>query len=386
MSRRVLLYARVNPADEGGVQGVVAWLARHLRSRGHRVTTAWAFPAPSGTGDVTLPSRPLVMRGRFPAPRSTAWAARALLRLSIALLRLRPHVVNVHYVTGEALYFAWLKRFFRYRLVLSFHGSDILRTQPEDAPLLPRILPRADAITAVSRLTASRLRAYPGVSSARVHIIPNGIDVDFWSTPVAAGDLRAREPVVLSVGRLDPVKGHDVLLRAFRLVLARVAGARLVVVGEGGYRNVLEALAADLGIAGAVEFAGQLDAGRVRQRLGEAQVFALPSRSEGLPIALLEAMAAGVPAVATAAGGTPEVLSAGGGVLVPPEDAPALAEAIVELLQDPAASAALSAAGRLRAASFTTTLSASSYEQVLLASDRGQTGVRPGTEPVHSGR
>ena len=384
MARRVLLYARVNPADEGGVQSVVDRLAHHLQARGHGVTVAWAFPVPAGRRDRFLPCRPVVIRGGWPAPRSTLWAAGALLRLASALLRLRPHVVNVHYVTGEALYFALLKPFFRYRLVLSFHGSDVLRTQADDAPLLPRILPRADAITAVSRLTAARLRALPGVDPARVRVIPNGVDREFWDGAGSAAGVDARVPMVLSVGRLDRVKGHDVLLRAFPRVLDRVPGARLVIVGDGGDRAALAALAAELGIAQAVRFAGQLRAAEVRGHLRAARVFVLPSRSEGLPIALLEAMAAGVPVVATAAGGTPEVLEGGCGVLVPPEDAAALGEAVAALLLDAAAQRSLSRTGRQRAAAFSAPAALAAYEE-LLCSGGGQTGVKPGTEPLDPG-
>ena len=383
MPRRLLLYARVNPADEGGVQAVFSRLARHLESRGHGVVKAWALPSPAGAGDLTIPLPPLVMRGRLPAPRSALWACRALARLSYALLRHRPHVVNVHSVTGEAIYFALLKPLFRYRLVLSFHGSDVLRTQADDAPLLPRILPRADAITAVSELAAARLRGFSGVDPACVHVIPNGVDRDFWGAP-GGGDVQARGAVVLSVGRLDPVKGHDVLLRAFPRVLDRVPAARLVIVGDGGYRETLERMAEGLGIAPAVQFAGPLEAARVREWLWRSRVFVLPSRSEGLPLALLEAMAAGVPSIATAVGGSPEVVTAGTGILVPPEDAGALGDAIAALLGDAPGLGVLSRRGRVRAAAFSSTATNAAYEAVLTGSDGGQTGVRGGSDPGHA--
>ncbi|HXE79728.1 MAG TPA: glycosyltransferase family 4 protein, partial [Vicinamibacterales bacterium] len=351
MSSRILLYARVNPADGGGVQSLVQGLARHLRARGHEVTKAWAFPAPPGSEDLTLPLRPVVLRGRLPAPRSTIWAAGALGRLTRLLFRLRPDVVNVHYVTGEAVYFALLKPLFRYRLVLSVHGSDVLRTQAPDAPLLPYVLPAADALTAVSPLTVAALKEYPDVNPARIREIPNGVDYGFWS---AGSDVRPgnRAPVVVSVARLDRVKGHDVLLHAFALVRARVPAARLVIVGEGGQRSALETLARLLGIAPAVEFTGQLDAEGVRERLRTARVFALSSRSEGLPIALLEAMAAGATCVATNVGGTCEVLTPGTGLLVPSEDPAALAEAIVRLLVEDHSAARLILEARRRAARF----------------------------------
>ncbi|MBA3884874.1 MAG: glycosyltransferase family 4 protein [Acidobacteria bacterium] len=349
---RVLLYSRVNPADGGGVQAVVRRLARSLRGAGHTVIQAWSTPDP-GADDWTrcfpLPQVPGTAAPR--SARSVAGACKAVVRLAAALGGFRPDVVNYHFVTGEALYFAWLASICRYKLVLSAHGSDVLRPKPWDAPLLPRILAGAAAVTTVSRLTARRvIEDYP-VDPARVSIIPNGVDCDFWSN-VRGVRLAQRPPTILAVGRLHPVKGHDVLLRAFALLAGAHPHARLVLVGDGGFRHTLEVLTAELGITGRVEFAGQLGPEAVRARMAAARCFVLPSRSEGLPLALLEAMAAGLPVVATRVGGVPEVVDESHARLVPTEDPPRMAAALQAALVDSTASEGLAARGLQRARQF----------------------------------
>lgn len=366
MSLRVLLYSRVNPADGGGVQAVITRLARHLRSRGHHVVTAWRLPNPDPAAADRVYDLPLLAwRHGAPAPRSSLAAAGALLRLACRIARYRPAVVNVHYVTAESLYFLLLKPLFRYRLVLSVHGSDLFRPKPWDAPLLPFLLRGADAVTVVSSLAAARVRANPGVNPARVRVIPNGVRFEFWSG-TGGGDVASRAPVILSVGRLHAVKGQDILLRAFPRVRARVGHAALVIVGEGAARGELERLAAELGIASAVEFAGRLAPEEVRARMGAARVFVQPSRSEGLPLALMEAMAAGLPAVATRVGGVPEIIAPGSGAMVPAEDPDALADALSDVLLNPRLASDLGRRARERASGFSAADADGAYEALFV--------------------
>lgn len=366
MALRVLLYSRVHPEDLGGVQVVFNRLAAHLQRRGHVVTKAWGGEA--GTppaGDQSWPLQPLVWRRGLPAPRSAVRAAAAMLRCCCGLLRTRPDVVNVHFVTGESTYFALFKPLFGYRLVLSAHGSDVLRPEPPDAATLPRLLADADALTAVSRVTAERVARVAGIEASAIAVIPNGVDVAFWSRHVGTTPVAERPPVVLAVGRLDPVKGQDVLLHAFGDVLRRVPQARLVIVGGGGFLTRLEAIARERHLASRVQFTGPLGPEAVRAHMGEARCFVLPSRSEGLPLAPLEAMAAGLPVVATRVGGVPEIIVPGTGVLVPPEDPAALAEAVADLLTDDQRTAEVAANGRVRAHAFSAAEADAAYERVL---------------------
>ena len=139
--------------------------------------------------------------------------------------------------------------------------------------------------------------------------------------------------VLGTVGRLEAVKGHDVLLRAFAMARRHVDSLRLLLVGEGSQRFRLGTLARELGIEDTIEFVGYQTL--IQPWLARMDCFVLPSRYEGCSNALLEAMAAGRPVIATRVGGTPELVDDGvSGLLVPSEDAEALARAIVDLCCD----------------------------------------------------
>lgn len=184
-----------------------------------------------------------------------------------------------------------------------------------------------------------------GVTPDKLWSIPNGVDLDAFA-PTAAGEraaLRAAHglpagPLAIFTGRLAHVKGLDVLLQAWSHVRATLPDARLALVGEGEEREALERQARELGHADSVVFyGGSTD---VAPLLRAADAFVLCSRTEGLPVSLLEAMATGLPVVATAVGGMAQLLEDGvTGRLVPVEDAPALGRGLVEVLSSPAVGA-----------------------------------------------
>jgi glycosyltransferase involved in cell wall biosynthesis len=179
-----------------------------------------------------------------------------------------------------------------------------------------------------------------GYGALPMLLVPNGVDTERF-TPLATADpgpkaARADSTgVVVCVARLAPVKGVDVLLHAWRLVSERAPWARLVLVGGGPLQPPLERLSVDLELQACVEFAGeQSDA---LPYLRRAAIAVLPSHGEGLSNALLEAMACGLPCVATRVSGSEDVIQQGvNGLLVEPGDARALADALLTLLCDPA--------------------------------------------------
>ena len=172
----------------------------------------------------------------------------------------------------------------------------------------------------------------------KVRVLLNGVD----ATPVDADRGRASlteigapagAPVVVAAGRLTNQKGFDVLIRAFAPVVREVPDATLVILGEGGQRRSLTALAESTGCAGSIIFAGHRD--DVREIIAGADVYALSSRNEGMANTLLEAMSVGTPIVATDVSGTTEAVRDGeDAVVVPSEDPGALAAAVVGLLRD----------------------------------------------------
>lgn len=363
---RVAVYSSTSPVAWGGVQAVIDRLIRGLRHRGHAVGELWAEQRPdvdhAGAVPLPLPSA----SGDASVLRSSIEATRSLGRLATTLRRFRPDVVNVHFLRAEVLHFLLLRPWLGYRLVLSAHGSDVLRSRGlRERVLLPLVLPRADAVVAVSEPVADHLRRLRFLRGDRLHVIPNGVDVDFWAESVDGGAaLERRGPVAVSVGRLERVKGHDVLVRAWPLVLDRVPGARLVIIGEGEELDRLRRLSEELGVDATVTFAGHLDADRVRSELARGRALVLPSRSEGMPLALLEGMAAGLAPVASSVGGVPAVLVGDAGLLVPPDDPRGLADAVARVLVDDDLAASVGDAARRRAGDFSADRVDRAYERL----------------------
>lgn len=223
----------------------------------------------------------------------------------------------------------------------------------------------AHQVVANCRAAADRLR-WERVPARKISVIANGLDVAGYAPrpPRAAGRR------IVTVANLRREKGHDVLLDAAAIVLRRCPDARFDIVGAGPERGALEARAVALSIAGAVSFPGHCE--DVQARLAAADLFVLPSRSEAFPNAVLEAMAMGVPPIASAVGGLLEVIDdQRNGVLVPPDDADALAAAIGALLADPIRAAQLGAAARARAEEFSFTRMVAAFERVYLTTREG---------------
>ena len=204
-----------------------------------------------------------------------------------------------------------------------------------------------------------------GVPAARLSVIPNGVDVDYFQPAPEAGPYPA---VALSVARMVPDKDLDTLIRAFAEVAPEFPQAQLWLVGEGPLLGNLQQLAGELLPAGACRFIPpQAD---LRPLFRQAGLLALSSRTEALPNVVLEAMAAGLPVAATAVGGVPELVTpARTGWLAEPSDPPALAAALRRLLANPEQCRDFGREGRRRVVrDFSLGAMVSRYQEVLLAS------------------
>lgn len=239
-----------------------------------------------------------------------------------------------------------------------------LRRQPK---LISRLV---DRYLAVSNAVASQLRDDFGIDASKIEVVHNGIASESFiaSRPEALRETLTRGhhgPIVLTVARLDQGKGHGDLLDAARLV----PDALFVLVGDGPERAALESKARELGVADRFVFLGERR--DVPSLLACADVFVLPSLSEGLPLSVLEAMAAGVPVVATAIPGIDEIVTHGRtGLLVPSSTPTELARAILQLCARPEEGRALAAVAQANVKSrFSTERMvnrvASVYEEVL---------------------
>jgi glycosyltransferase involved in cell wall biosynthesis len=259
-----------------------------------------------------------------------------VLRLARLISRAGIDVVHTHNVTPW-LYAGLAARLAGARLVHTEHSNlfphqrRLMAAERWLARLTDVIISDSDKVR--RGLLGQRLPA------ERIRTIVNGIDTARFAGREPSQALRASvgvapgQPVLGAVGRLVPVKDHETLLRAFAEVCRQRPEAVLVLVGDGPQRALLEQLAQQLGVAPAVRFAGEVP--DVAPWLALLDVFVLPSLSEGMPLTLLESMAAGVPAVATRVGGIAEALLEGEtGLLVPPKDPQALAQALLRLLGD----------------------------------------------------
>jgi glycosyltransferase involved in cell wall biosynthesis len=198
----------------------------------------------------------------------------------------------------------------------------------------------AHTIVANSRAAADQLIA-ERVPAHKIAIVPNGLDAD----AVVAHTPRTRRRKVIVVANLRPEKGHDVLIDAAVDVLRRFPDASFEIVGGGRQLQPLIDRAAAKGVLHAFTFLGHRD--DVAERLGAADLFVLPSRSEAFPNAVLEAMAAGLPVVTSAVGGMLELVDDGRtGLLAPPDNPSALADRIVRVMDDSGLAARLGSAAR----------------------------------------
>jgi glycosyltransferase involved in cell wall biosynthesis len=320
---------------------------RHLLTLLPALAERGAEPVFVGLDDPAWDAEPFYRELEVPSVRLRAGRdldPALLLSLGRTLRRLRPDVVHTHLVHAD-VYGAVASRV---PLVSTKHNDDRFRLGPfrHVERLLARRASRVIAITeALARFSVERV----GLPAGKVEVIHYGLD----APPAAWGEnpsvlVPEGARVLLAICRLVPQKGVDVAVRALADVRQKQPETVLVVLGEGEEREALVRLAADLGVADAVFLPGR--AGDVAEWLARAEILVHPVRWEGFGLAVLEAMLAEKPVVASAVSSIPEiVVDAETGLLVPADDAPALAAAVSRVLADGHLATAFGAAGRERA-------------------------------------
>lgn len=335
----------------GGITTYVVNVAKACVSRGHEVIVA----SGGGSLEPTLEEQGIA-HWRVPLHTKTefsfqvAWAGWQLDR------KLREHRVDIlHAHTRTAQVVAhWLSRRHRIPYVTTWHGFYRHRR------LGRRWFPcTGDLTIAISSEVRGSLMQDGYVPEHRIRLIYHGIDVDHFAQAPSAADIQTyrmswlsdQRPVIGCVGRLASggVKGFDLLLGAAKLVQRDIPNLEVLIVGDGPRRAFLESEAARLGIRDRVHFVGAVHDVRIPMTLIDVFIFA--SRwPEAFGLSLIEAMAMGRPVVATRTGAVPEIIEHGrNGWLVPPDDAEALAEGVLRLLNDPAMAAQLGGAAQVRA-------------------------------------
>jgi glycosyltransferase involved in cell wall biosynthesis len=271
---------------------------------------------------------------RFESSWLTAQVARTAAAVSG---RFQPEVLQASRALPEAVAAARLGRRLGLPVAAIAEGSELMKSLPREArreSLVAELNGGVDALIYVSEALRSAGHAL-GLSHPLERIVWNGVDTARFQR--LSGPRPSEQATIISVGNLYRVKGHDLLLRALPLVQARSNRiVKLRIVGDGPERGALQALALSLGLHDAVEFVGKVPNRLVPDLYRAATLGCLPSRSEGLPVSALEAMACGLPVVATRVGGLPEIVREGvTGVLVGPESPAELAGGLVKALSRP---------------------------------------------------
>ena len=340
---RVLrIFSRLNV---GGPAVHVILLAEGLAPLGYQTTVALGAEAP-WEGDLRALANQKNVRcvdvpglGREIRP----WAdARALWGLYRMMRAFRPHIVHTHTAKAGVLGRVAARLAGVRNVVHTYHGHVLRGYFDASRTALFRGVERALAggtrvLIAVSASVKDDLVALGIAPAERIRVIPLGLELVPLAGTLPRGGLRVEAgvpdgaPLIGIVGRLTAIKDIATFLHAADLVRARVPAARFAVVGDGELRADLEARAARLGLGGVVHFHGWRH--DMRAVYGDLDVAVNTSLNEGTPVALIEAMAAGRPVVATRVGGTPDLLGGGArGRMVPAGDAGAVADAVAEAI------------------------------------------------------
>jgi glycosyltransferase involved in cell wall biosynthesis len=325
------------PHHEVRVVAPLNWLAMLRGARGNGRTE----DLPNGRLQVSYPTYyypPGVLRGSY------GWLMWASVRRCVRKLadEFGPDCILSYWAYPDGAMAIRAARALDIPVAVMIGGSDVLLHGREGASArrIARVLREADAIVTVGQNLQERIIAM-GAAADKVHIVPRGVDPEHF----APGDCRqARKklgipvevPALVWVGRMVPVKGLDVLLEACSRLVQAGTTFRLYLVGDGPLSNSLKADCQARGLADRVCFVGSV----AQEHLGDwyraADYTLLPSRSEGVPNVLRESLACGTPFIASEVGGIPELTQGvAGACLVPPENAPALADVIASALATP---------------------------------------------------
>jgi glycosyltransferase involved in cell wall biosynthesis len=364
----------------GGSQEAVRTLAQHLAADGCSPVVCSLFAGGPLLDDLAKQGTPVEVlrlpRHRFVAlPWYVADMLRLLRRLAGVIRKYRANVVQTYILGSQHFLVLGLARLLGVPVViLNFRNEKFLPfSQPGGLKnrlhrLAYRLARRwASGYVAVSAEVKQAMLRTLGLSENDVTVICNGVDVDRYARGVDREQVRcglglsAQDSLAITVATLKAQKGHRYLIEAAAKVVRQHPDTHFLLVGDGELRAELEAHTRALGLADRIHFLGSRR--DVSELLAASDVFILPSLWEGLSMALLEAMAAAKPIVATAVSGTEQTMVHGQtGLLVPPSDAPALAQAIHALLSDPERARSLGQAARRRAEThFSTQQQAAEY-------------------------
>jgi glycosyltransferase involved in cell wall biosynthesis len=337
--------------DTGGLERIVVDLLRFGLARGHKPSVICLERPGNLASEVETLRVPILCANKQPGLRFST-----IERLRVMLKELRPDVVHTHQI-GALLYAGPAARREKIPVVVhTEHINNVAKARTLSRRLRTRLLWRvagsfADRFCCVSDDIAEAVSAHGTVARRKVSVVLNGIDTAAFESAGDSDSLRQSlgiprgAPLIGTVGRLNEVKRQDLLIRGFANIAKHDPGPHLLLVGDGPELQHLQQLAAELGLSGRVHFAGYQ--ARPEHFLHLMDVFALTSRLEGMPLAILEAWATGRPVIASRVGGVPGIVTDGRtGILFESGDEAALTQAIRRLLASPGDARQLGEAGR----------------------------------------
>jgi glycosyltransferase involved in cell wall biosynthesis len=348
----VLLVLDQFPRTLGGGERVVLNLAALLPKYGYR-SSILTFSVHPECAALKSPPCPIY---ELPLQRTyDLTALRAAFELREFLRLQQVQIVHTFFESSDLWAGFVTKSMSKAKLIWSRRDMGILRTRKHN--IAYRLMAGApDAVFAVSEQVRRHCIEVDRIDSARVQTIYNGVNLAHWnaaSRPAKAPD----ELLVTTIGNIRRVKGHDIFIKAAASIMPRFPKVSFSIAGdvlEADYFQELQTLVRDLNLSDHFHFVGGIT--NLGEYLSTVDIFVLPSRSEGFSNAIVEAMAAALPVVATSVGGNAEAVEDGvTGLLVPPEDPAALSAAIIRLLSDPSQARTMGIAGKaLAAENFTT--------------------------------
>lgn len=308
-------------------------IARHLAKRGHEVHVITLLD--EGLPKESLEQYFYIHRIRFPRIK---FLGIIILWVKVLLLlkRINPQLVHVQSIAiGIAAFLA--KKLLKKPYVVWGRGSEVYLPWLFKNRISRLVLRNADAVIALTEDMKTEMQK---ICNRDAYVIPNGIDLERFenlSRDEMRGKLQAKagEKLVISVGRFRPEKGVRYLIEAMEIIRQKGQPVKLLLGGEGPEEENLKQLVEQLNLGSCINFIGQIPNEKVPQYMAAAHVFALSSLSEGFPNVVLEAMASGLPIVASKVGGLPEIIREGqNGFLVEPKNPEQIAERVLLFLNN----------------------------------------------------
>ena len=356
---RILLLNSEYPPIGGGAGNASAYIAQRLAKMGHEtivITSRFGdMPHQERSGNLTVQRIPALRRrqDRSGALEQVIFILSASFWASRLVSRFKPNATLAFFGAPSGVVALVLNKLFNIPYVVSLRGGDVPGFRPYDfktyhkmlAPLLRMVWKSASSIVANSNGLRDLARAFD--PRFEIPIIPNGVDLDLYAT--AERDWQS--PLLMSAGRLVHQKGLDIGIRA--LAGLKHLNWQWQIAGDGPQMDALKALVNEHGLNDRVIFRGWQSREELIQCYKQANLFLFPSRHEGMPNAVLEAMASGLPVVATRIAGNEElVVQEKTGFLVESENVNSLQQALHELIENPSLREKMGAASRQRVEEF----------------------------------